>query len=304
MDASVSAGVYPGFQLQYLDDQSLPDSQLASMYNFLDAELLRMLSLGVNDSDVLSMAASLARGAQYALDSWLYHKGHKRRDVPTPVQPSNPFVDPLKLSSWSLGHSVSAFDASLRGPPTDASHLGFLDTPTQVEQRVENTKGSNHKLPLNCTTCQKTFGDRYAWKRHEAQHLRPWVCMPNATCLISGICAICGLANASDEHQLVHDKLDVCAGRPIEKRSFRGRDKLIEHLDTHLGCVERDNLTMDQLAGRLEVVKQWESPPGLAIKALWCGFCWKYMVNWAERQDHVLDHLLAGASREQWVSHY
>jgi hypothetical protein len=274
------------------------------MHEFLDAELLRMLSSGVKDSDVLSIAASVAEGAKYALDSWLYHKGHERHSSPAQdIQPPNPFVDPMQLSDWSLDHDASNSDASLQSPPPDASHLGSLDSPIQAKPPVGNNTGGNYKPTLNCTTCHKTFNDKYAWRRHEAQHLRPWVCTPNATYLISGICAICGLADVSDEHQFVHDKLDVCAEKPIEKRSFRGRDKLIEHLDTHLGHVKRDDLTTHQIARRLEAVKQWESPPGLAMKALWCGFCYEYKKNWTERQDHVLDHLLAGYLKEQWVSH-
>jgi hypothetical protein len=150
-------------------------------------------------------------------------------------------------------------------------------------------------LKLSCTVCNNTTNSSYAWKRHEGSHYGPWICMPNGSHLIGDFCGICGSQDSSAHHKTSHHKINKCG------RSFRGRDKLIDHLKIHLGLAAGAQLHKTQIMKRYKLLKAWESPAELAKTALWCGFCQWYLESWTARQNHVLKHMQDGRARAEWT---
>jgi hypothetical protein len=153
---------------------------------------------------------------------------------------------------------------------------------------------------LRCTVCSKIAKNAYGWRRHEAQHFKPWACMPADTHLVDDCCAICGDQDTSYGHRQTHYKLDHCLKKPLASRSFRGRDKLSDHLRTHLGPQTGTDLPQASKARRNDLVERWEGHAGLALEAIWCGFCMLLCDSWTARQEHILKHLRNGVSLEKW----
>lgn len=154
-------------------------------------------------------------------------------------------------------------------------------------------------LPCVIPNCSKRFKTVYNWSRHQTAHFPRWTCMPDGTHTVNGHCAICGANDVSRAHRASHPKLDACLGKPLSKRTFRGKDKLCDHIQVHLDRVISE-LADDQRERRKALLDTWQRDIGLSLEAFWCGFCEIYCDSWKERQDHILQHLKNRASLATW----
>ena len=149
-----------------------------------------------------------------------------------------------------------------------ASSVHTPNTPPQMEDTDPVTAESS-KLPWYCTSlgCDKAFGFRSQWDRHEAAvHHWPyhWVC------------------NLGEENSTVH--------RNARSRVFYREDQLLAHMrrahpGTHISPATATQLKIDN--------------PGFDAESLVCGFCSQTLPNWEERQSHVFAHLEGGALKSQ-----
>lgn len=143
-----------------------------------------------------------------------------------------------------------------------------------IDSNTESTQYPNHGVPLlSCTTCPKLSTSAYEWQRHEAKHHLPWICMPAGTHIVGDHCGIYRSRDISDRHGATHYKLDECANKPLRKRSFRGYDKLADHLRTHLGTSHWTELPDTLKKERREVLELWRDLAEMDRAAHWCGFC-------------------------------
>lgn len=122
-----------------------------------------------------------------------------------------------------------------------------------------------HERPYGCTflTCNKTFGSKNDWKRHEnSQHfqLETWRC---------------------DEERL---EGGACAKVCYRKQTFQ------DHLDK-----EHQILDEEVVKNKLEVCRIGRN----CQARFWCGFCTKLVElkkkgldAWTERFDHIDDHFM------------
>lgn len=122
-----------------------------------------------------------------------------------------------------------------------------------------------HSRPYGCTfiTCNKTFGSKNDWKRHENSqhfHLETWRC--NEEKLEGGVCA------------------KVC----YRRQTFQ------EHLKK-----DHSITADDAVKNKLEVCRIGRN----CQARFWCGFCSKILVlskkgihAWTERFDHIDDHFM------------
>lgn len=131
-----------------------------------------------------------------------------------------------------------------------------------------------HEKPYGCTQCQKRFGSKNDWKRHEnSQHFQHeiWKCEEKLNTPLSDTCnKVCHRRETFKQHLVSHhgidsqrleDKLDRCRiGRLGEARFWCGFCKDVIELETeknaHDACNARYNHIDDHYSGRNGAVKR------------------------------------------------
>jgi hypothetical protein len=282
----------------------------SNVFALLGAHFANLQLALANEDERINAIVCTAHNARVFVDSWLADQLHARSESKAPATSASstgtdyqwPIPDMTSQSSWA--------ESNTRPTPSAARLVAaaqpFLGPTSQASASSPNMNLddalTNVQTPalLACTVCSKESKTVYDWKRHEAQHYRPWKCMPNGSHIVDGCCVICGEANVSDVHKNMHYKLEACLAKPLSKRSFRGRDKLMEHLRVHLGPQLESNLPPAFKERRKILIDHWESDTGLSLEALWCGFCESYCDAWTERQEHILQHLKEGENGSRW----
>ncbi|RDW92260.1 hypothetical protein BP5796_01654 [Coleophoma crateriformis] len=152
----------------------------------------------------------------------------------------------------------------------------FRGRPCEMKKHMKR-----HQRPYGCTdaTCNKTFGSKNDWKRHEnSQHLKleTWCCQELTSS--GGICS----------------------------KNFHRRQSIKDHLTKDHSIHESANLD-----AKLELSRIGRSFQG----RFWCGFCIKLvdlkgrgLDTWSERFDHIDDHFMGRRGQRSqrisaWVHH-
>jgi hypothetical protein len=166
--------------------------------------------------------------------------------------------------------------------------------------QLEDLDGLGPKIPevlerpLFCTwpSCNSRFQYRYDWSRHEeALHYCPfhWVCCNAIT--HASHCLICKATNHSTtEH------CGACLMKDMQSRTFLREDQLTQH-------IKRAHLSPDATKRMIpkDLLSAWKiDNPFFSKSYLHCGFCGVVSDTWAQRQDHVHDHLKKGICKSSW----
>ena len=184
---------------------------------------------------------------------------------------------------------------------TTITRLEALNTRSPAPTPRAPRTAASRNMSLCCTHpgCAKVFSSPSEWKRHEAEHHRPWICMADRTHIIDGHCAICGQEDTTSAHKYTHDNVENCIQKPVHKRSFRDLDRITQHITNH--HQGRSPPTETLLATRKQLLSRWKAPAELSTSALWCGFCQSFCSTWSSRQEHVLQHLQNGYMKDGWT---
>ncbi|KAL5337806.1 hypothetical protein BJX70DRAFT_223774 [Aspergillus crustosus] len=148
--------------------------------------------------------------------------------------------------------------------------------PKQTRLRCEMKKHQKrHERPYGCTFpgCDKTFGSKADWKRHEqSQHfgVQSWQCTLPDTTQTNALCA----------------------------RMFDRQDAYAQHLETH-HLVDEEEMQISICRNRLG----WNGEP-----QFWCGFCCEIidlqgdgLAAWNQRFNHIdIEHFKKGERIDDW----
>jgi hypothetical protein len=157
--------------------------------------------------------------------------------------------------------------------------------------------GSISEKSIFCTwpSCSSKFRYRSDWTRHEeALHYCPyhWVCCPEEShAQDTSQCLICAETNHTTS-----DHCGSCASKDLQSRTFLREDQLSQHIKrTHLSSgVSKPRVPK-------ELLTAWKTDnPAFLNDYLRCGFCGIISDNWAQRQDHVFEHLRKGICKSSW----
>jgi hypothetical protein len=150
---------------------------------------------------------------------------------------------------------------------------------------------------LFCTwpSCCSHFRFRSDWTRHEeALHYYPyhWVCCrEDAQDQNTLQCLVCaGTSHTTSEH------CGSCADKDLQARTFFREDQLSQH-------IKRSHLVSDTPKPKIskELLLAWKTNNPCFLKDyLHCGFCGVVSRSWAQRQDHVFEHLRKGICKSSW----
>ena len=144
-----------------------------------------------------------------------------------------------------------------------------------------------------CTFCCDRFGSKYEWVRHEKSlhvNLENWYCAPFGPVVSSNEtgkeqCVYCAALEPSKDHILEHDH-EACQDESNERRSFRRKDHLVQHL-RHVHQVQE-----------LPALESWK----IEVKDITsrCGFCDLTLENWSDRVSHLAKHFHRGLTMKDW----
>lgn len=212
-----------------------------------------------------------------------------------------------------LASSASSIRSSRFSDCSWTSSIGSHGRRGKRSFSPQNSPSSDHRSALSqqaertslyhCTVCFRPCKDYYSWARHERTHFsypQKWVCMPNDTPFVDGICSFCGTFFTQDnpelsEHYKSH-KIAECLNADVQKRTFGEKQNLKQHIN-------RAHQTADMRANKVlqfslnNVLNHWQREPDaseLGHAALWCGFCRSLQPTWKERTQHVASHLSQG----------
>jgi hypothetical protein len=172
-----------------------------------------------------------------------------------------------------------------------------------------NSAGEPQKdLPFFCTFCPRAFKTKYEWVRHEnsVHALRTtWICCDTKNTPLQA-CPFCGHTNPDDVHMATH-KYQQCQSKPESQRTFYRQDHFVQHLhhvhfagtkhpSVRVGCQARLMATEGHNFGCKDLAMKWRhfgAPMKRDDPMLHCGMCGKVSKDWAERCEHVAEHLIA-----------
>jgi hypothetical protein len=167
----------------------------------------------------------------------------------------------------------------------------------QLKPASEGTDMCSDKRHLFCTwpSCTSRFRYRFDLTRHEeALHYCPfhWVCcrMDDQPQDVLG-CLVC---RESDHTAAQH--CNSCATKDLRVRTFLREDQLAQHIKrAHIHpAIPKKQISKDLLS-------LWKvNNPSFPVEYLRCGFCGLVSTSWAQRQDHVFDHLRKGIQKSLW----
>jgi hypothetical protein len=157
-----------------------------------------------------------------------------------------------------------------------------------------HTIAQNDMQQFFCTwpSCSSRFQYRYDWTRHEeALHYYPfhWACCgadPHTLqCLI---CQVTG--HTTTQH------CRSCLTKDVQLRTFLREDQLAQHIK---GAHLLNDATKPRISGQLLSAWKFDNPY-FSRNFLRCGFCGLISDTWAQRQNHVHDHLKKRICKSSW----
>lgn len=268
------------------------DGWQRNLHAMLETHLQKGLQRLGASTEIQEQAVVVSRQFHRCVDDWL-RQPRGRSLVAGLLSPAR--SRPYSTYSQDTG---SSFDTASF---TSVSHSSQTSGVRDIV-RARSQPQEKREYACTCSVCPWTSTTPYDWRRHEANHHRPYTCMPNGSHLVGEYCAICGTRDASERHKNSHPKLDFCKSRQISERSFRGIDKLTDHLKSHLSPLMERKLPQSCQVKRKELLESWYDTPQLPLTALWCGFCQTYLPNWSQRQEHVLGHIKDGRLKVEWMT--
>jgi hypothetical protein len=179
-------------------------------------------------------------------------------------------------SSMESGNSVGSWASSVGSRGSRKGRRCFTNVSGLFKaspKANDNDSATVHQPPnpkWYCTSpnCDKSFGNRSGWDRHEAGvHHWPhvWVC------------------KLDEENQTVH--------KNGETRIFYRHDNLLAHL-------KRAHKPEQIIRGSTYTRSV---NPDSSPAALWCGFCRLSLPDWETRQSHVAGHLEYRLLKSMWL---
>lgn len=153
-----------------------------------------------------------------------------------------------------------------------------------------------------CTTsgCDHLANSPYEYKRHDSSHWKTWICMPDGTHMIGNRCAFCAETNVEHGHFHSNVKWHECQAGGSDQPAFRGRDKLVDHIRSHVGRRAENSLANGPKEQRKVMLEMWYREEHLSPIAFWCGFCQKDLGTLKSRQECVVSHFQNGATMDLW----
>ena len=184
-------------------------------------------------------------------------------------------------------------DDSATTPGLELNHVA-------AEVTVDEHRNSKHDTRarlLFCTwpDCDSRFRYRFDWSRHEeAVHYVPyhWICCMTETFETVPPCFLC-----VGSYHTTTDHCSSCRGKEIGSRTFYREDQLVQH-------IKRIHRYKGATIGSIPKVllALWKCDnPSISAAGLHCGFCGESFGCWAERQDHVFEHLVKGVCKSSWL---
>lgn len=167
-------------------------------------------------------------------------------------------------------------------------------TRNQVRKPSRRARGpADKRRRFCCTFCCDKFKSKYDWARHESSlhlNVEAWYCAPHGTKVFSHMtrrnhCAFCNVLDPSPEHLNEHNH-NACQSDSGERRSFRRKDHLMQHLRLvhHVEAVP--------------LIDDWKI--GHSVIPSRCGFCDKPLSTWEQRVEHLAEHFRDGATMSDW----
>ena len=194
-------------------------------------------------------------------------------------------------TSGSSAQSESSVRSARSGSSHGRSRARSRVTKTHGQKKLQNT--ANVRRMFKCTFCCDSFRTKYDWVRHESSlHLstEEWRCAPHGGSVVlphtgRKHCAYCHLLDPNITHLEEHHHQSCQAG-PIESRTFRRKDHLVQHL---------------RLYHRLETLPPFDDWKIEVLQVVSrCGFCDLKMLSWFERADHLAKHFKSGLTMCDW----
>lgn len=156
------------------------------------------------------------------------------------------------------------------------------------------SKDDQHGLSCTWPDCEKVFRYRFDWNRHEeAVHYLPyrWICCLKGSSECWTPCLLCG----KTDHATIKHCI-TCQEKDVNARTFYREDQLAQHIKrVHL----RGEASTSKISKYL--LSLWKCDnPCLPNAYLHCGFCGKAFEHWAQRQEHVFEHVYKGICKSSW----
>ncbi|KAH4217055.1 hypothetical protein HBI81_139760 [Parastagonospora nodorum] len=155
-------------------------------------------------------------------------------------------------------------------------------------------------LPYFCTwtDCSARFRFRWEWARHEtALHYQPyhWICcLAESRLKLISQCFVCGLHPTTVGH-IMDTHFTECTVKDRSEVTFLREDQLLQHIK---GVHSQQKASKKICKGLMCIFKTENQD--LHSSALDCGFCGRASKSWAEREDHVFEHLKEGMCKSAW----
>lgn len=198
------------------------------------------------------------------------------------------------------------------GPESLTDSVNLDSTRLAIGQRIvyncQRCSLRNYTITLRklikyqCTFCERRYGSRYGWERHETTKHEPrevWICCrtrgqpesidPRKSPGYHELCIFCKSTNTRIEHMSKVHRWQDCANRPLAERSFTRKDELAQHLR----IFHKSSLTP-------EMTGLWRKRIDQSGKVWRCGICGEIFLDWKKRLRHVAEHWESGESMADW----
>lgn len=195
----------------------------------------------------------------------------------------------VRQSTSSLAPSSTLSSRSSYSTPR--SSLGYGSPLPQLSEGNTDNEESNHAHWCTYREHSKPINTCEGWKRHEKEHERGFLCMPDGPVIQTRHdrkCALCDTRNPSSQHLAGHN-ISLCIGGskgPL-KKSRRG--DMMKHLALHGVSSPASAILVD--TWRFDLNK----------KAFSCGFCVAVFFSITDRLNHIdTEHWRYGQSMNAW----
>lgn len=182
--------------------------------------------------------------------------------------------------------------------PLDASTT--KETPTDGTENPASKASDPPLLPYFCTwsDCSARFRFRWEWARHEtALHYQPyhWVCcLAESRLKLISQCFLCGLHPTAVGH-IMDTHFTECSFKDRREVTFLREDQLLQHIKGVHAQQKASKKTCKDFLSLFKTDNQ-----DMHSSSLDCGFCGRVSKTWAEREDHVFNHLKEGMCKSAW----
>ncbi|KAF2634866.1 hypothetical protein P280DRAFT_523687 [Massarina eburnea CBS 473.64] len=217
----------------------------------------------------------------------MYRQNNAESTTPTQAPLLSPFIgSPLEYHPGPNDHTFPA--QSMTATAQGSVPMG--DNPP--------TNTSADPDMWQCTFCRKSLVPK-SWRRHEETQHRPkaqWTCMLNGPRLTfssrlnsSSICAFCKMKDPPENHFQEHHRIQDCARRDANDRTFFRPDHLRQHVKNF------HNATLYDTAQA-----KWKRAADTVAEGWTCGFCGDRLETWDKRETHIANHFKDGMTMDAW----